>query len=440
MIRKFTYTGMFISLIYLFCGCAKKDKVTPVVDLTLDATTIHLAANGITDVHITSGNGDYTVVSSNSEVVQATLSGDVVTVEAKTTAEAAEAVIIVTDAQFKRAVVNVQISNLVPLRVDETALAFHAMQQQGKIAIHGYAPYQVSMDNELIANVKIKQDTLFITGKRNGSATIQIEDAKGRQTAVALTIDGPEYALNLSDQYFGYANFRDIAVVDASVKSCKQVTFELVCKLNGYRGLQTFMGLEGNLIIRGKNDDYRDTHPIQIAGLGDKVMLESTHSFNLNEWMSIALVVDCNEQDIGSKYKLYINGVQDELVVQRQEQTHSTVNLASSNDGDRFEIGRAFGQDWRVLRGMVSEARVWTVARTAQQIKENICALAEEKPNGLLARWDFSAGMETNYIQDTNGGQYETNLILANAKHNGSYTPTMVPLDAFVAKGCPASN
>jgi len=89
------------------------------------------------------------------------------------------------------------------------------------------------------------------------------------------------------------------------------------------------------------------------------------------------------------------------------------------------------------MRGTVAEARVWTVARTAQQVKDNMCGLPAQSNTGLLARWNFTAGTETGYIQDSNGGKYETNLIISNAKLGGDYTQVKAPKSVFVSKGCP---
>lgn len=344
----------------------------------------------------------------------------------------------VTDALGKEAVITLTTLAPTALIVDKTSVTLTAVQGSETITVSsGNGDYKATAANPLVAKAFIKGNVITIRGKINGTTAVNIEDKKGQKTTVNVTVNGPDYAMNLSDQYFAYANFTDIAIVDQSVKSLKQVTFEMTCKIDGYRGLQTFMGLEGQLIIRGKNDDYRDTHPIQIAGLGDKITLESTKSFNLNEWMNIALVIDCTKGDVKDKYKLYINGIQDPLIVARQEETHSVIDLTSSGDGNRFEIGRAFGQDFRAMRGTVSEARVWTVARTAQQIKDNMCALATQDNTGLLARWNFTAGVETGFIQDSNGGKYETNLIIANAKKGGDYTQTKAPKTVFVNKGCP---
>nr|WP_068892958.1 LamG-like jellyroll fold domain-containing protein [Pedobacter panaciterrae] len=351
---------------------------------------------------------------------------------------AGSAKVKITDAQGKEAVITVTVGAPATLTTDKTNVTLTAVQGSETITVSsGNGDYKATVANPLVAKAFVNGNVITIKGKINGTTTVNIEDKKGQKAIVNVKVDGPDYAMNLSDQYFAYANFTDIAIVDQSIKSLKQVTFEMTCKIDGYRGLQTFMGLEGKLLIRGKNDDYRDTHPIQISGLGDKITLESTKSFNLNQWMNIALVVDCNKDDVKEKYKLYINGVQDPLIVARQDETHSVIDLTSSSDGNRFEIGRAFGQDFRAMKGTVSEARVWTVARTEQQIKDNMCSLTAQDNIGLLARWNFTAGAETGYIQDSNGGKYETNLIIANAKLGGNYTQVKAPKTVFVSKGCP---
>jgi hypothetical protein len=418
--------------------------VSKLFDLTLSKTAADLevgvAGKNELVVNINTGNAGYQVEAIENTAALVEINKTKLESHAKFTVKAlaaGTAKLKVIDAQGKEALVTLTITAPVTLILNKTDLTIAAVQGSADVNITaGNGDYKATVANPLIAKAYVKDNVVTIKGKINGSTSVVIEDKKGQKATIAVKIDGLSYAMNLSDQYFGYANFNDIAIVDASVKSLKTVTFELTCKIDGYRGLQTFMGLEGNLIIRGKNDDFRPTHPIQIAGLGDKITLESTSSFNLNQWMNIALVVDCNQISVTEKYKLYINGVQDVLIVARQDETHSVVNLASSSDGNRFEIGRAFGQDFRAMKGTVSEARVWTVARTAQQIKDNMCGLTGAN-TGLLARWNFTAGAETGYIQDSNGGKYETNLILANAKAGGSYTQVKAPATVFVSKGCP---
>lgn len=344
-----------------------------------------------------------------------------------------------TDAKAKEVTVDVTVLSPDHIDIDKTDITIIAIQGEDKLnVLSGNGQYKVVFDNPLIARTIIDGDEVTFVAMRNGETSAVVEDAKGQKSEpIRIKVDAPAYAMRLGTDYFCHTNFGNIASVENSIKECKQVTFEMNCKMLGYRGLQTFMGLEGKLIIRGKNDDYKETHPIQIAGLGDKIIMETANSFKLNQWMHLAFVVDCSQDEVTEKYKLYINGIQETLVVNKQDQTHSSVDLTSSNDGNRFVIGRATTQSWRAMNGIVSEARVWTVARSQQQIKDNMCTFAEVEPaSGLLARWDFTAGIETDYIQDINGGRFQSNLTISNAQNSG-YDPITVPANTFVEKGCP---
>lgn len=342
-----------------------------------------------------------------------------------------------TDALKKEQTITITINNPVSVTLEKNVVNFSKLQEKMKINItSGNGKYSITESNSTVAKAKIRDDRYIeLESMSNGTVTFTIQDSKKQKTTLSITVDAPQYAMQLGSQYFAVANFRDIAIVNPEATKSKQATFEMMCKMDGYRGLQTFMGLEGKLILRGLNDDYKATHPIAIVGLGDKIVLESSSNFNLNEWMHIALVVDCNASSTLDKYKLYINGIKDNLVVKKEEQTHTEIDLAVSNDNNRFSIGQATDQDWRAIRGSVSEVRIWQVARTEKQIKDNMCTLTEENPSKLFARWDFGAGVETDYIQDISGGKYSTDLVLTSLSNR--FKPVKIPTSKYINKGCP---
>lgn len=423
--------------ISLFIGCTKKEKDSQ-IDLKLDTTSVFLKPDSSTEVLILKGNGTYTATSSNDSIVTTQISGDTITISAGDQYANANAFVVVSDKYFNREIISVTISSHNELTLSKDSILLSKQQARDTFKIlTGNKPYNVSITDTSIAKLSIQGNQVYVTGKKNGKTIVNITDAVGKTSSLDLQVNGPRYAMNMGTSYFAYANFGDIALVDKSITKLKQATFEITCKINSYRGLQTLLGLEINLILRGKNDDYKSTHPIEIAGLHDAIMLHSSSDLPLHQWVHIALVLDCNQTDIHQKYKLYLNGIQDSLIVDKNEDSHSYLNLASSNDGNRFEIGRAAGQDFRALRGEVAEARVWTVARTEEQIKENQCTLNTNDAQGLLARWIFSAGTETYHIQDISGGKYETNLYLSEINNGGGYNMTMVPQDVFVDSGCP---
>lgn len=414
-----------------------KDESETAINIQLSTNEVNISANETVTVDIIEGNGQYTARSSNADLLTATVSGDKIEIKAKNNVTYAEAVVYVADVYDKRSEIKVFLKNASGLTSSKEQIVLSSVQSTESFTVTGLSSeYSVEFTDPAIASFTKKDGGFVVTGKRRGETKLIITDKYAGKTEILINVQGDPMALAFGESLFGYANFEDLLVVNQSIESLEQVTFEMTCKINSYRGLQTFLGLEGQLIVRGKNDDYRETHPIQIAGLGDKIMLETSSSFNLNEWMNIALVVDCSQSEVLDKYKLYINGVQDQLVVVRSDETHQSINLASSNEGNRFVVGRAFGQDFRAIRGTVAEARVWTTARTKEQIAANLCSLQEDSEQGLLAQWDFSANMATDYILDSSNNQYGTDLILANAKINNKYTPLTVAKESFVDYTC----
>ncbi len=426
----------WLSLTFLFAACSTDDS-NPTVDLKLAEAEINLKAGESTTIDILSGNGDYKLRMSNPDLLSGRVQDDQLELTAKAISHYAEAKVYVTDAANELQEITVFIEGATQLQLAKDRVVFNSVQQEELVSITGLgSTHAVQVIDQSIVNASIVDDELILTAKKRGTTRVIIEDSYAGKAELVVEVSGEPMALNFSDNIFGYANFEDVTAVDQSIKELKQVTFEMTCKIDSYRGLQTFMGLEGQLIVRGKNDDYRETHPIQIAGLGDRIMLESTSSFKLDEWMHIALVVDCSKSTTQEKYKLYINGNSDPLVVVREEETHSKINLASSNEGNRFVVGRAFGQDWRVIRGMVSQVRVWKQARTADQIAANLCDVEANDSQDLLALWDFSTNMDLTYIQDSSPERYQTNLYLADAKKNNQYNPITVTKETFVPYSC----
>ncbi|MBE8715178.1 LamG-like jellyroll fold domain-containing protein [Sphingobacterium hungaricum] len=414
------------------------EKSDPIPNLVLEKQTVQLKPGETVSIKIQSGGNTYKAISSNPELLKASITNDEVVLEAGEIDGDAEAKVYISDANYNRVEIEVTISSYEQLVVNKSNLTISQILFKDTLTVsHGEAPYKVTINEPSLVDLTHAGNKIYLTARAQGSGIIQITDAKSKIVDVALKVEAPRKSMNFSDRYFGHANFGDIAVVDQSVKKLTQATFEMTCNLQGYRGLQTFMGLEGNLIIRGKNDDYRETHPIEIAGLGDKIMLETASSFKLNTWMNLALVFDGTKTELNQKYRLFIDGLEQTLIVRRSEASHQTIDLTSSNDGGRFEIGRANGQEWRALRGMVSEARIWTVARTAEQLKNESCSLSEDKPVGLLAKWDFSIGTDSNLIPDSNKGKYKTDLIISNTKAEGSYLAVNAPISIFSAFNCP---
>lgn len=191
------------------------------------------------------------------------------------------------------------------------------------------------------------------------------------------------------------------------------------------------MGKEGYFILRGGDWENNKGRQIELVGTGDKLKLRTGHgAFELGKWMHIALVVDCSKEqnDYSNKYKLYVNGKQVAWSDQRKTDiNYSEIDLCAGNDGGRVTIGKA-SDNRRFLCGSVLEARIWTVCRTVDQLIENAMELKEEHPEGLLARWDFSAGAPVSYIEDGTDSDHE--LLMHICKYD-SWGDVEFPMSGF---------
>lgn len=196
----------------------------------------------------------------------------------------------------------------------------------------------------------------------------------------------------------------------------KSVTYETLIYINRLMSNNTIMGNEGILILRigdtalpGGHNDW-----IQIAGTKQ---YHSTQAFETGKWYHVAFTYD---QPSG-KTAIYINGSK------AAESTWDTpsFDLASVGAGGFF-IGKVAGFMWgeRPFYGYMSEVRLWNVARTENQIKQNMLNV-DPNSDGLAAYYklngtdQFESG-GTCYVKDAspngmdglaNGGGSALNII-----------------------------
>ena len=85
-----------------------------------------------------------------------------------------------------------------------------------------------------------------------------------------------------------------------------------------------------------------------------------------------------------------------------QKSQYETEDTGYNSLGDAYQffIGKSY-DEYRPLNGKIAEARVWSVARTPEQIWENMYDVDPQTP-GLIGYWKFDEG-EGNVIHDWTG-------------------------------------
>ncbi len=171
----------------------------------------------------------------------------------------------------------------------------------------------------------------------------------------------------------------------------------------GECNISTVMGVEQYLLLR-IGDTKFERQQLQFDGSGGGTSFgkfpASDPSKKLHEgrWYHVACTYDYATRIT----RIYVDG---KIQSEAKEMGSATggINLAmrgmGTADAYQFFIGKSYN-DFRPLQGMIAEARVWSVARTPEQIWENMYRIENpEADPTLIGYWKFDDG-EGNVVKD----------------------------------------
>lgn len=172
-----------------------------------------------------------------------------------------------------------------------------------------------------------------------------------------------------------------------------EVRFQVSNTRNRDRAVFVNRGDDLNFVLlrfedpQSDNEQHKSHSLVQVVGR-NRIYLNPIHSFTPNKWQHLALVCD------GASYRLYINGVDSGVIpIPAGPTTFSDVNWFCKGD-DSYSR-------WYGCKILISEARIWSVARTANQIENNMTSTSP-KSKGLEAYWKFNEG-QGNVFEDITG-------------------------------------
>lgn len=199
------------------------------------------------------------------------------------------------------------------------------------------------------------------------------------------------------------------------------------------------MGVEQYLLLRiGDTNFERQQLQFDGSGAGSKFgkfpERDATKNLSAGQWYHVA----CTYDQATRRVCVYVNG---ELQSEGTEigltsmSEDTRINLAmralydfylknptednkkkygSYGDAYQFFIGRSY-DDYRPLNGKIAEARVWSVARTQQQIWENMYEITDPASDPtLLGYWKFNEGAGNtvkDYSMYGNDGEAEIDIV-----------------------------
>ena len=150
--------------------------------------------------------------------------------------------------------------------------------------------------------------------------------------------------------------------------------------------ISSIMGIEGKFLIRLGDANF-ERNQVQLATSGGNFPdRDSSKGLPANKWVHIAVTFDAGAVQI------FIDG---------KLQSEGRINMSKVNLGvvgiDGFYVGRSYNDD-RWLNGSISEARIWNIVRTQEEIAESIYVVDAES-EGLVSYWKFDEG-EGNSVAD----------------------------------------
>ncbi len=170
-------------------------------------------------------------------------------------------------------------------------------------------------------------------------------------------------------------------------------TYETLLYMDRILSNNTIMGNEGVMILRVGDSPLTPSNCLEVAG---NQKYNATEGLKEKRWYHIALTYD---QPSG-KTAMYVNGT-------KWAESAWGIPGFDPNLGVGFNIGKVPNFPWgeRPLYGYMSELRVWSVARTENQLKQNMFAV---DPNSdgleLYYKFDGSEVQEGGTITDAAQG------------------------------------
>ena len=325
----------------------KKDKSTAIpvkvsiVDLTLDSNEAVFAEPDASAQYIAieQGNGGYSFAyrtgdsepAEESAVVEAVESGNLITLTPKS---AGEVTVIVTDQKGSSEEIAVTVNPYeLKLAGNASSITIEGFANTASVAIArgngGYRLAGLTDDNsKYIKSAEIDEhNNIVVEANWLGTTTLTLSDNAGKTLEIPVTV--APVAAELSSDYCFRMGIREYIESHPDFDHQEKLTFEMVFWPTYSRSLQSFIGLEGVFLLRceGNGDTdlrfeiatniHKDRDNLSGDTYNDPRFRSQQRMGNDRQgnaqWYHIAIVFDGTQSSTKEAYKMYINGVREEL-------------------------------------------------------------------------------------------------------------------------------
>lgn len=226
-------------------------------------------------------------------------------------------------------------------------------------------------------------------------------------------------AANLTDGYLWIPSY-DTEAGKVAINKLTALTFEAIINVNEFSkdaSISSVMGVEQYCLLRiGDTSFPRQQLQTQIGGTKFPEA-DKSKELQPGEWYHLAMTWDLTTTEL----KFYVNGQLQSSgnAAWKTEAGSGVIDLAiggpDAPNARRFMIGYSYDPT-RPLNGLISQVRIWSVARTQEEIFRDMYDVAapETKPE-LRAYWKFDEGTG-NVVKDWS--QYGNDAVCLEGKND----------------------
>ena len=269
-------------------------------------------------------------------------------------------------------------------------------------------------------------DETYLVPVRIGCASIDVLHGSDVAYYVVKRSSAITSAASLRDNWINFPTLDKASEGSMLFNNLTAVTYEAIIRVDDFSKhseISTIMGVENYLLLRIGDASF-PRQQIQFDGSGDSAQTpgfgkfpkkDETKLLNPGEWYHIAATYSYATREVC----IYVNGELQSKGTDLGNPAGTPFNLAGRAFYDlylqdpvkykdykdwgnfrQFFLGKSY-DDSRQLNGDITEVRVWSVARSEQEIWDNMYDVDPKTP-GLIGYWKFDEG-QGNVIRDWTG-------------------------------------
>lgn len=220
-------------------------------------------------------------------------------------------------------------------------------------------------------------------------------------------------AMNLKNIYVAVPGFDKGSSTSDVVNNLSAVTMEAIIRVNSFQQeISSIMGIEQYFLMRIGDKEFPNRQLQTQTTFGKFPEINNQKLLLAGEWYHVALTWAIATATIA----FYVTGQLQSISTSHGKSDLTSISLGDKlpddefgNGGDfNFYFGRSYGESHDISRqfdGEICEARIWNVARTQEQIYQNMYEISNPTTEpALCAYWKFDEGTGTVVADRTGHG------------------------------------